>query len=1157
MACASCGAENPPGNKFCGECGAALVLACGACGSRNPPANRFCGECGARLAVSGSGFRVSDGRPDPPETRTLKPDTYTPRHLADRILASRESLEGERKQVTVLFADVVGSTELIRDLDPEEARALLEPAVRAMIEAVHRFEGTVCRVMGDGIMALFGAPLAHEDHAARACYAALTMQDSIRAYGETARARAGIELNARVGLNSGEVVVGSISNDLYVEYSAIGPTTHLAARMEQLAVPGTVRLTAETVRLVDGMVEVRSLGKIPIRGLAEPVEAFELLGAGPSRRRFQAAAARGLTPFVGRQAELEAIGRALDLAHAGHGQVVAPVGEPGVGKSRLLYEFVHSQRTGEWLVLESGSVSYGKATSYLPVIDLLKAYCRIEPRDDARAVREKLTGKLLALDPALSAILPPLLALIDLPVEDADWSAADPARRRQLTLDALRRLLLRESQEQPLLLVFEDLHWIDAETQALLDNLVEALPTARVLLLVNYRPEYTHGWGNKSYYTQLRIDPLGQASAEELLTGLLGDDPSVEPLKALLIGRTDGNPFFLEESARALVETGALVGERGGYRLTGPVESIRVPATVQAVLAARIDRLPPEDKRLLQTASVVGKDVPFVLLQAISDVGAGAASSAPTVGALLAAPASSSTVPDDILRGLLARLQAAELLYAVSLFPELELTFKHALTHEVAYGSLLQERRRALHAQIVDAIEALYPDRLDGHVERLAHHALQGQVWEKAIAYSREAGARAMARSTVREATRYFEQALAAIGHLTSSSENIERTIDLHFDLRSAYWASNEHEPSYEHVRKAEVLARAAGDQRRLGWVSAYLAHHLRATVDHRRGVETGEQAISIADELGDLPMRITATDAVAQSYHEMGRLPRAIELLRANIAALERTTPGHGIPGYHQAPIVGSRNVLAWCLSWQGDFREAIERAEEAVSIAEAAGLRLSIAGAHTSSGLVFTLKGDAPRAVAAIERGIEIQKSLDRRLHPFNWAFLGHAKAQAGRHEEAVIDLERSLEGAAAINFMPCTSLWTGWLAGAYLQAGRLDEALRTAERAVQMGRDHHERGFEGMALRQLGDVVAASENPDVAYAEDLYHQALAIGEELGMRPLQAHTHLSLGKVYRRAGRPHDARAELNVAIDLYLSMEMTHWVPEAEAELAAIDA
>ena len=578
-----------------------------------------------------------------------------------------------------------------------------------MMDAVHRFEGTVNQVLGDGIMALFGAPIAHEDHALRACYAALAMQAAMRAYTEEVRRTRGLELRMRVGLNSGEVVVRAIGNDLHMDYSAVGETTHLAARMEQLATPGSIRLTAATLRLVEGLVQVTALGPVPVKGLEEPVEVFELVGASGLRRRLQAAAARGLTPFVGRQQELEALHQALARAQTGHGQVVALVGEAGVGKSRLVYECVHSHRTQGWRVLESASVSYGKATPYFPVIDLLKRYCHVDDGDDARTIRAKVTGQVLTLDETLQDTLPALLALLDAVPDDSPFLHLDPPQRRQRTLDALKRVLLRESQVQPLLLVFEDLHWIDTETQALLDRLVESLPTARLLLLVNYRPEYQHGWGSKTYYTQLRLDPLPPASAEAFLAALLGDDPSLAPLTPLLIARTEGNPFFLEESVRTLVETGVLVGTPGAYRLVQPLQGMPVPATVQAVLAARIDRLPPEDKRLLQTAAVIGTDVPFALLRAIADV------------------------PEAALHRGLAHLQAAEFLYETRLFPEPEYTFKHALTHEVAYGSLLLERRRVLHARLVEALEALAPERVAEQVERLAHHALRGEVWDKAV----------------------------------------------------------------------------------------------------------------------------------------------------------------------------------------------------------------------------------------------------------------------------------------------------------------------------------------------------------------------------------------------------------------------------------------
>src|SRR6516225_9574810 len=529
----------------------------------------------------------------PPTTAPVQaPLTYTPPYLAEKILTSRSALEGERKQVTVLFADLKGSTELIHDLDPEAAQQLLDPALQRMMDAVHRVEGTVNQVLGDGIMALFGAPIAHEDHALRACYAALAMQAELRRYAEAVRHTQGLEMQVRVGLNSGEVVVRTIHNDLHMDYSAVGQTTHLAARMEQLATPGSIRLTAATLRLVEGLVQVNALGRFPVRGLPEPVEVFELVGATPVRRRLQAAVARGLTHFVGRDQELVVLTQALAQAARGQGQLVALLGEAGVGKSRLVYEFVHGHATQGWRVLESASVSYGRATPYFPVIDLLRRYAHVEDTDDARTIRAKVTGQVLTLDETLQDTLPALLSLLDVLPDDSPFRQLDPPQRRQRTLTALKRLLLRESQGQPLLLVCEDLHWIDTEMQALLDSLVESLPTAQILLLVNYRPEYQHGWGSKTYYTQLRLDPLPPTSAEEFLQALLGDHPGLEPLKQLLIARTGGNPFFLEESVRTLVEIGVLVGERRAYRLAKTLDSLQVPATVQAVLAARIDRLP-------------------------------------------------------------------------------------------------------------------------------------------------------------------------------------------------------------------------------------------------------------------------------------------------------------------------------------------------------------------------------------------------------------------------------------------------------------------------------------------------------------------------------------------------------------------------------------
>jgi class 3 adenylate cyclase len=498
MHCPSCGFENPEGLKFCNDCGAPLRMPCAQCGFVNQPQAKFCGACGTPLTAQ---------TPAPPAAPPLSPLRYTPGYLAEKILTAKAALKGERKQVTVLFADLKGSMELLADRDPEEARQLLDPVLERMIAAVHQYEGTVNQVMGDGIMALFGAPIAHEDHAVRACYAALRMQEAVRRYGDEVQRSHGIPVHIRVGLNSGDVVVRGIDSSLHMDYTAVGQTTHLAARMEQMAMPGSILITTDVQRLTEGYVQVTSLGLVAVKGLRAPVEVYDLVRAGPMRSRLRAAALGGLTRFVGRDRELGDLDQALQLAGSGHGQVVALVGEPGVGKSRLVYECLHSHRTQGWLMLESASVSYGKATPYLPVVDLLKRYLHVEEGDEPRTVRAKVTEHLLTLDEALQETIPALLALLDALPPDSPFLTLDPPQRRQRILAALKRVLLRESQVQPLLLVFEDLHWIDSETQALLDSLVESLPTARLLLLVNYRPEYQHGWGHKTYYTQLRIDP--------------------------------------------------------------------------------------------------------------------------------------------------------------------------------------------------------------------------------------------------------------------------------------------------------------------------------------------------------------------------------------------------------------------------------------------------------------------------------------------------------------------------------------------------------------------------------------------------------------------------------------------------------------------------
>jgi class 3 adenylate cyclase/tetratricopeptide (TPR) repeat protein len=1061
------------------------------------------------------------------------PLTYTPSHLTEKILTTRAALEGERKQVTVLFADIKDSTELIKGLDPEAVQKLLDPALHCMMDAVHRFEGTVNQVLGDGIMALFGAPIAHEDHALRACYAALAMQAAMRDYTEAVRRTHGLELRIRVGLNAGEVVVRTIRNDLHMDYSAVGETTHLAARMEQLATPGTIRLTATTLRLVEGLVRVTALGPVPVKGLTEPVEVFELVSASAVRRRLQAAVARGLTRFVGRDTEYAAIRQVLARAEAGHGQVVALVGEAGVGKSRLVYEVVHAPHAQGWLVLESASVSYGKATPYFPVIELLKHYVRIEDSDDMRAMRAKVTGQVLTLDEALQDTLPALLALLDVLPDDSPFLQLDPPQRRQRTLEALKRVLLRESQAQPLLLVFEDLHWIDAETQTLLDLLVDSLPTARLLLLVNYRPEYQHGWGSKTYYTQLRLDPLSPVSADALLQSLLGDDPSLAPLKQLLIARTEGNPFFLEESVRTLVETGSLVGQPGAYRLAQALPTIQVPATVQAVLASRIDRLAPEDKRLLQTAAVIGHEVPLPLLRAITDI------------------------PEVALHRSLAQLQGAEFLYETRLFPEQEYTFKHALTHEVAYSTLLQERRRTLHAHIVAALEGLSADRLAEQVERLAHHALRGGVWDKAVLYCRQAGEKAVARSAYREAMEYFEQALRALEHLPEQRDTLEQAIDLRLALRSPLGAFPDGlERILASLREAETLAEALDDPRRLAQVSHFLSHHFRIMGAHDQAIAAAQRALALATASGDVVLPMLVNNYLGRVYQTQGDYRRALDCFGQTVAFLKGARR-HERFGQLLLPAVSSRAWLAWCHAELGTFAAGAALGEEGLRIAEAVDHPASLMFAAWGIGLLALRQGDLPRALPRLEQALRVCQEADLPLFfPRVAATLGAAYTLGGRVADALPLLTQAAEQAPTMETVDFQALCSVPLGEAYLLAGRLEAARALAEQTLALARENQERGHQAYALHLLGEIAAHGAPPEVEPAISSYRHALALAEELGMRPLQAHCHRGLGMLYATLDRPEQARAALSAAIDLYRAMEMTFWLSQAESVLVRVE-
>jgi class 3 adenylate cyclase len=690
MRCPSCQAENLPDSLFCGACGSKLELACPSCGVGNPPAAKFCRKCGQALARGAAGGR------------SPSPASYTPRHLAEKILQSKAALEGERKQVTVLFADVKGSMELAEQLDPEAWHGILDRFFQILTDGVHCFEGTVNQYTGDGIMALFGAPIAHEDHAQRACYAALFLRDEIARYATELKREHGVGFSTRMGINSGEVVVGTIGDDLRMDYTAQGHTVGLAQRMESLAEPNTCYLSEATAALVKGYFTLEDLGEFRVKGVAAPVRVHRLCGIGASRTRFDVARARGLSRFVGRAADLRTLEDALEQTAAGNGQVVGVVAEAGTGKSRLCFEFLERCRARGMSVYECRAVAHGRNIPYLPILELFRAYFGITLQDDDRSAREKIAGRMVLLDQKFAEALPLLFDFLGVADPQDPAPRLDPEARQRQLIGVMRQVIQSVSEAQPMVTLIEDLHWLDAASGEFLEHMVDAQAGSRRLLLVNFRPEYRAEWMQKSWYRQIPLTPLGPEAIAELLADLLGTDPSIAALTGPIHARTGGNPFFAEEVAQSLIESGHLEGSRGACRLVTPVERLEVPATVQAVLSARIDRLPEREKRLLQVASVIGKDFPEPLLAEVAQL------------------------PDDDLKAALAALRRAEFIHEQAIYPVAEYAFKHPLTQEVALGSQLKERRRQVHAAVVRVIERQDAERLDERAPLLAHH------WEEA-----------------------------------------------------------------------------------------------------------------------------------------------------------------------------------------------------------------------------------------------------------------------------------------------------------------------------------------------------------------------------------------------------------------------------------------
>lgn len=1155
--CPQCHTDNREGARFCQSCGGKLDQQCPACGNHNSPTATFCDSCGTRLPQPSSGLSALPSSPQP-----QSPASYTPPHLIERILAEQtareghDSNDGERKTITALFADIKGSTSLIEDLDPEEARAIIDPTLQIMMNAVHRYDGYVTQVLGDGIFALFGAPLAQEDHPRRAIYAALLMQEEGKKHAERLRREQGINVQIRVGINTGEVVVRSIRKDnLHTDYTPVGHSTHLAARMEGLATPGSVFVSEYTHRLTEGYFDFTALGPALLKGVSDPVNVYEVVGVGPLRTRLQVATKRGLVRFVGRQSELDSLRRALDLSKNGHGQIVSVMGEPGVGKSRLFHEFKLIAQQG-CLLLETFSVSHGKAYPYLPLIDLLKNYFQITTSDEERRRREKITGKVLTLDRGLEDTLPYLFTLLGVVEPTATIAQMDAQIRKRRTLDAIKRLLVRESLNQPMIVIFEDLHWLDVETQAFLSLFSDSVATAKILLLTNYRPEYHHEWGNKLFFSQVRLDPLRQADAEEMLTALLGDtggtDASLHDLRRFILEKTDGNPFFMEEIVQELREQGFLtVG--ASAPVTIPTE-LRLPPTVQGILAARIDRLPAPEKAFLQMLSVLGDEMPLSLIRQVSGA------------------------TDDDMHRALAHLQTAEFIHERPAFPEPEYTFKHALTQEVAYNSLLIERRKALHERTARIIESLFTTSREDYYETLAHHYRCSGNTEKAIEYLHLAGQQAVRRSATADAITFLTSALDLLNTLPDTPDRARHELTLQLALGPAFnmtkgFGSSEMGQTYSRAR--ELCARV-GDRALLFSTLMGLRVLHTARGQHQAARALGKELVHLADEATAPALLVAAHYAIVPSLYYLGEFASVLTHCEQSLSRYDRAQHDEQILSYGQSYAVMTLCYAAYTRYMLGFPDQALRKVHEALRLAQELAHPLSYTQALISATTIHLFLHRSQEAhvfaesliMLAEEHGIPQQISTGTALR-------GWAMSQQGQGARGIEHLQRGL----ALTHETGTQIWRtaylAQLADAHGQIGNPDEGLRIAREALADVERMQERMYEAeihritgvlafqsqASLEQVPDKSKASQDksenispqpltPSTQEAEACFLKSIAIAQQQGAKSLELRATMSLARLWQQQGKQHEARQALSAIYNWFTEGFETVDLQEAKA-------
>jgi len=1093
-----------------------LEIACPECGKANRPGSKFCNECGHNLTL-----------PSEPLPKGLSFDEkldkiqrYLPKGLTEKILSQRDKIEGERKQVTVMFCDMEGFTHLSERLGPEEAYSIMDQVYEILIHKVHNYEGTVNEMTGDGIMALFGAPIALEDAPQRGIRSGLAIHREIAKFGDRIKQeREGIPpLKMRIGIHTGPVVVGTLGNDLRVEFKAVGDTVNLASRMEGLAEPGATYVTEDTFKLTEGFFRFEALGEKEVKGKKEAVKVYRVIAPSTRRTRFDVSADRGLTPFVGKERELELLLDGLERSKAGRGQAFSIMAEAGVGKSRLLYEFRKAVASVDVTFLEGRCLSYSRGVAYHPVIDILKANFDIHEGDGDFEIKEKVQKGLKVLGADETSTLPYLLELLAVKDSGIDKIPMSPEARKDRIVEALKRIVLKGSEIRPLIMAYEDLHWIDKASEDHLKHLLESIPGARVLLIFTYRPEFTHTWGAKSYHSQVMLNRLSNRESLMMVSHLLGTEDIERDIEELILEKTEGVPFFIEELIKSLKDLKIIEREDNRYRITKDIKEVTIPATIQDVIMARVDSLPEGVKSLLQTVSAAGREFSYDLLKRLTGVA------------------------EQELLSHLSVLKDSELLYERGIYPQSSYIFKHALTQEVAYNGLLLKRRKEIHEEIGKAIEALYPDRLEEHYELLAYHYARSANTEKAVEYLELASQKAIKVNAMEEAKASFDEAMGLLDTLPETEENRQRRISLLVNQADAFFLLLKTPEYYDLLSRYESMAIELGNQALLGAFYGRMGNCVFGFGQFDQGIKTLTKAAELCEAAGNAEDAGYAYAWLGWNHLYRGNYDRVLVVKEELVRTMEQRFN----PRWYVRGLCGASRACI-CL---GRWEEAMEEAQNALKVAEESSDNSLVIFATWTLSTAYTWRGDLGRGVEYGE--LALQKAVTPADKAWAQRGLGWALCRAGEADRGIELLTAALAIVRPSHHMPTEIPTTCILGAGYWLAGEDDKARQTLEEALEMADRCGARYYLGWAQRLLGEIALKTNQ---AQSVPHFEKSISIYQEIKAENELAKAYSGFGRFHKQIGNIEQSREYLTKALEIFERLGTLIEPDKVKEELASL--